>query len=133
MLGQTIYVFQFTADGSTIRIPLKKWDRIYRGNTLMKEYCSQLIHIAYAYISLKDRKPEYCPRIDGVIYYFDENGRIISDKPHYFDLLQDLNELNGDVIDLQHRKNKIETATKYQWRLSARQIQLVIDCIWRGK
>jgi len=124
------YVFHFTTDDNVTRIPATKWNRIREGDKLLKEFSNTSVHIAYAYISLKNRKPEYCPRIDGAIYYFDENGRVISDKPHYFDLLQDLNELNDGVIDLQHRKKKIEVAAKYHWTLNTRQIQLVIDSIW---
>ena len=124
------YVFHFTTDNNVTRIPATKWNRIREGDKLLKEFSNTSVHIAYAYISLKNRKPEYCPRIDGAIYYFDENGRVISDKPHYFDLLQDLNELNDGVIDLQHRKKKIEVAAKYHWTLNTRQIQLVIDSIW---
>ena len=130
MSGLTVYVFHFSDASNVKRIPYAKWDRIRSGSETLEEFSERSIYIAYAYLLHEGKVPDYCPRIDGAIYYFDENGRIISDKPHYFDLLQDLDEATGGVINLQHRKNKIETATKYQWRLSARQIQLVIDCIW---
>jgi len=130
MPGSTIYVFHFSDASNVKRIPYAKWDRIRSGYETLEEFSKGSIYIAYAYISLKDRKPDYCPRIDGAIYYFDENGRVILDKPHYFDLLQDLDEATGGVINLQHRKLKINTASKYQWQVNAKQIQLIVDNIW---
>jgi len=124
------YVFHFTTNDNVTRIPAAKWNRIREGDELLRELSNTAVYIAYAYITLKNKKPDFCPRIDGAIYYIDENGRVISDKPHYVDLLQDLDEIDGGVINFQHRKQKIETAKKFRWQLNAQQIQLVIDCIW---
>jgi len=125
------YVFLFNTDGSVTRIPAAKWSRVREGDELLQEFSNRSVQIAYAYIKFVNSSPDYCPRIDGVIYYFDENGRVISDKPHYFDLLQDLDEVTGGVINLQHRKLKVKTASKYQWQVNAKQIQLIVDNIWK--
>jgi len=130
MPGSTVYVFYFTDENNLERIPYTKWNRIRSGNESIKDINKRSIFIAYAYLLLEDRKPNYCPRIDGAIYYFDENGRVISDRPHYYDLLQDLDESAGGAINLQHRKKKMEESIKYRWQLNAKQIQLVIDSIW---
>ncbi|MDH5425333.1 MAG: hypothetical protein OEY29_10085 [Gammaproteobacteria bacterium] len=124
------YVFHFDEEGKVTRIPHTKWNRVRNGEELLQEHSNKSVYIAYAYMSLENRKPDYCPRIDGAIYYFDAAGRVILDKPYYFDLLQDLDELNGCVIDLLHRKKKAESANKYHWQLTSKQIQAVIDYIW---
>lgn len=122
------YVFKFADDGYVTRIPHAKWSRIREGNESIEEYSNQSIYVAYAYILLDNRKPRYCPRIDGAVYYFDHAGRVLLDKPYYFDLLQDLEEMGG-VISLHHRKMKKEASDKYCWTLNTRQIQAVIDLI----
>lgn len=124
------YVFHFDAEGNVTRIPHSKWNRVRNGEELIQAYSNQSVYIAYAYITLENSKPDYCPRIDGAIYYFDETGHVILDKPYYFDLLQDLDEMNGCIIDLQHRKKKKEVSNRYRWQLTSKQIQAVIDCIW---
>lgn len=125
------YVFRFADDGNVMRISHVKWRRIREGNESLEEYSNQSIHIAYAYILQENRKPNYCPRIDGAVYYFDHAGRVLLDKPHYFDLLQDLEEAGG-VISLRHRRMKKEASDKYCWTLNTRQIQAVINLIsWR--
>ena len=96
----------------------------------VKEYANQKVYIAYAYILLENRKPDYCPRIDGAIYYFEQNGRVIENTPYYFDLFQDYEEKTGGVISLQHRKKKKVVEDRFCWKLKPGQIQKVIDCIW---
>ncbi len=130
MSSLTEYVFRFDQYGDVVRIPYAKWNRIREGEEVIVEYANQAIYIAYAYILLENRKPDYCPRIDGAIYYFDEMGYVILGRPYYFDLLQDLEEYAGGAINLQHHKNKKATAEKYRWKLKPNQIQKVIDCIW---
>lgn len=130
MSSYTEYVFHFNSNGKVTRIPQTKWNRILQGDESVKAYANQSVYIAYAYILLENKKPDYCPRIDGAIYYFDEAGRVISDTPHYFDLLQDIDEASGEVISLEHRKKKNDVAAKYHWSLNPDQIQKVIDCIW---
>ena len=130
MSSITEYVFNFKQSGDVIRISSAKWKRNHDGDEVIDEYANQRIYIAYAYILLEDRKPDYCPRIDGAIYYFDSKGKVILDRFHYVDILQDLAEERGGMIDLQHRKKKKEVAEKFQWTLKARQIQQVIDEIW---
>lgn len=129
-MGIREYVFKFSDNGNVTRIPHAKWSRLREGDESIEEYANQSIYIAYAYISLENRKPDYCPRIDGAIYYFDSRGYVILDIPYYFDLLQDLEEEAGSVINLQHRKKKKEVADKYHWKLKPGQIQKVIECIW---
>jgi len=126
----TVYVFHFTENGDVVRIPLAKWERIRAGQVMFEEYSSQAAYIAYAYLLLENRKPDYCPRIDGAIYYFDETGRVVLDKPCYFDLLQDMEEGAGGVINLQHHRMKRSYSNKHQWKMSSQQIQAVVDNIW---
>ena len=126
----TEYVFHFELSGKVVRIPYAKWNRIREGEEVVEAYVNQTVYIAYAYILLENRKPHYCPRIDGAIYYFDEMGYVILGRPYYFDLLQDLEEHAGGAINLQHLKNKKAIAEKYRWKLKPNQIQKVIDCIW---
>jgi len=130
MPGFTVYIFHFTEDGDVDRIPYAKWKRIRAGQENSEEYSGQAVHIAYAYLSLENRKPDYCPRIDGAIYYFDESGRVVLDKPCYFDLLQGMEEGAGGVINLQHHRMKRSYSNKHQWKLSSQQIQAVVDNIW---
>ena len=130
MAGLTEYVFHFKQSGEVVRIPYAKWKRIRESEEVIVEYASQAIYIAYAYIILENRKPDYCPRIDGSIYYFDNSGRVILNRPYYIDLLQDLDEEAGGVISLQHHKKKKNVAKKFHWKLKPQQIQQVIECIW---
>ncbi|GMR16613.1 MAG: hypothetical protein BMS9Abin31_0968 [Gammaproteobacteria bacterium] len=130
MSSFTEYVFCFDLNGEVIRIPYAKWKRIREGEEVVEDYVNQTVYIAYAYILLESRKPDYCPRIDGAIYYFDKKGKVILDRPHYFDIFQDGEEEAGGVINLQHRKKIKEVAEKYHWKLKSEQIQKVIDCIW---
>lgn len=130
MTGISVYIFHFSDDGHVTRIPYAKWKRISSGKESVKEFSNAAIRIAHAYILLENKKPAYCPRIEGGVYYFDRSGRIILNEPYYFDLLQDLDEACGGVIDLQHRKKKKQALDKYCWKLNAQQIQAVIDCIW---
>lgn len=130
MSSFTEYVFHFKQSGEVIRIPNAKWKRICEGEAVIVEYASQVVYIAYAYILLENRKPNYCPRVDGAIYYFDKDGRVIMNNPYYLDLLQDLDEDAGGIINLQHRRKKKEIAHKYHWKLIPQQIQRVINYIW---
>lgn len=130
MSGLTEYVFRFDQNGDVVRIPYAKWKRIREGEEVVEAYANQAIYIAYAYILLENRKPDYCPRIDGAIYFFDKIGKVILNRPYYFDIFQDGEEEAGGVISLQHRKKKKEVADKYHWQLKPQQIQAVIDCIW---
>lgn len=123
------YVFIFEDVGTVKRIPFAKWCRIRTGDEKIKHYSNQAIHVAYAYILIKNRKPDYCPRIDGAVYYFDKSGRVI-EHSHYFDLLQDADEEAGGVISLQHRKKKKDVAKKNHWKLNSQQIQAVIESVW---
>ena len=129
-MGFTEYVFHFNSNGEVTRIPRARWNRIIDGEESVKEYVNQAVYIAYAYILLENRKPNYCPRIDGAIYYFDASGKVVLEQPHYHDLLQDLDEHTGGAINLKHRKKTKEVADKYHWTLKPNQIQKVIDCIW---
>ena len=130
MSSFTEYVFHFEPNGGVVRIPYAKWNRVREGEEIISEYANQAVYIAYAYILLENRKPDYCPRIDGAIYYFDKAGNVILDKPYYFDLFQDIDEKESGMISLEHRKKKKEVENKYRWKLKPDQIQKVIDCIW---
>jgi len=130
MTSHTVYIFYFSDDGNVTRIPYAKWKRISSGKETVKEFSNASIHIAHAYLLLENKKPDYCPRIEGGIYYFDKSGRIILNEPPYYDLLQELDESSGGVINLQHRKKKKEAFDKYYWELNSQQIQAVIDYIW---
>ena len=130
-MGIREYVFKFADDGNVSRISHAKWSRIREGNESIEEYSNQSIYIAYAYILLENRKPDYCPRIDGAIYYFDQNGCIIDKGPYYIDIFQDDEEDAGGVVSLQHRKKKKEAKETFCWKLKPGQIQQVIDCIWK--
>lgn len=130
MTGITEYVFHFDHHGEVIRIPRARWNRIRDGEELVKEYANKKIYIAYAYILLESRKPDYCPRIDGAIYYFDQMGKINLERPHYIDIFQDDEEAAGGVICLQYRKKRKEVLEKYHWKLKPAQIQKVIGCVW---
>ncbi|MDH5712076.1 MAG: hypothetical protein OEZ15_10505 [Gammaproteobacteria bacterium] len=130
MPARTVYVFYFSGGGCVERIPYAKWKRISSGEKLVNEFSNLAVHIAYAYILLENKKPVYCPLIEGHIHYFDEAGRMVLDELFYFDLLQDTDEAVGGVIILQHRKKKKAAFEKYCWELNSRQIQAVVDCIW---
>lgn len=130
MSSYTEYVFHFNSNGKVTCIPRAKWNRILEAKEAVEEFASQAVYIAYAYILLENKNPDFCPRIDGAIYYFDEAGRVVLDTPHYFDLLQDIDEAAGEVIRLEHRKKKKEVSEKYHWILNPDQIQKVIDYIW---
>jgi hypothetical protein len=130
MASHAVYVFYFSEDGNVTRIPYARWDRIESGKETVEDYSNLTIRIAYAYLLLENKKPDYCARIEGQIYHFDQSGRIIQDNPPYFDLLQDIDEASGGVINLEHRKKKKEAFDKYYWELNSQQIQAVIDSIW---
>jgi len=130
MPGRTVYIFHFPDQGHAVRIPHARWKRISAGKESVQEFSNAAVRIAHAYLLLKNKKPDYCPLIEGGIYYFDRSGRIILSEPYYFDLLQDLDESSGGMIDLQHRKKKKAAQDKYCWELNSQQIQAVIDCIW---
>ena len=131
MSSYTEYVFHFNSNGEVTRIPRARWNRIRNGEESVKDYAKKKVYIAYAYILLENRKPDYCPRIDGAIYYFDQHGYVIDNRPHYIDIFQDNEEDSGGVISLQHRKKKKETLEKFHWKLKPRKIQQVLDCIWQ--
>lgn len=126
----TEYVFHFELSGKVVHIPYAKWNRIREGEEVVEAYVNQTVYIAYAYILLEKRKPDYCPRIDGAIYYFDKSGKVILNRPYYFDIFQDGEEEAGGVISLVHRKKKKEVEARYRWKLKPDQIQKVVDCIW---
>ena len=130
MTNHTVYIFHFSDEDRVTRIPYAKWKRISSGKEPVKEFVNASIRIAYAYLLLENKKPNYCHRIEGGIYYFDKFGRIILNELAYFDLLQDLEEDSGGVINLQHRKKKKEAFDKYCWELNSQQVQTIIDCIW---
>lgn len=130
MSSLTEYVFHFEQSGKVTRIPYARWNRIREGEEAVKSFAKQAIYIAYAYIILENKKPDYCPRIDGAIYYFDKVGSIISDKPHCIDIFEDAEEEISRVINLQYRKKKKEVFNKYYWTLNARQIQQIVSEIW---
>lgn len=130
MSGLTEYVFHFEENAHVVRIPFAKWKRIRAGEELAKEFANKKVYIAYAYLLLENRKPDYCPRIDGAIYYFDKTGKVILNRPYYFDIFQDGEEEAGGVVSLQHRKKKKEVEDRYRWKLKPDQIQKVIDCVW---
>ena len=129
-MGISEYVFLFDDTELVKRIPHAKWCRIREGEELVNEYANKKVYIAYAYILLENRKPDYCPRIDGAIYYFDQEGCVIDNGPYYIDIFQDNEEDSGGVISLKHRKKKKEAKEKYCWKLKPDQIQKVVDCIW---
>jgi len=130
MSSLTEYVFHFEHGGKVARIPFDKWKRIRDSEEAVEAYSNQAIYIAYVYILLENRKPVYCPRIDGAIYYFNKAGNIISDKPHCIDIFEDIEEETSRVINLQYRKKKKEVLNKYYWRLNAQQIQQIVSEIW---
>ena len=130
MPGYTVYIFYFSRDGNVTRIPYARWKRIRSGKETVEEFLNLSVHIAYAYLLLENKKPDYCPRIEGQVCYFDKSGRIILDEPPCFDLLQEMDEAADGVINLQYRRGKKEVLDKYYWELNSQQIQTVIDCIW---
>jgi len=130
MSSLTEYVFHFDNYGEVIRIPRARWNRVREGDEVVGEYANKAVYIAYAYVLLENRKPDYCPRIDGAIYYFDKTGKVVLNRPYYFDIFQDHAEEAGGAISLQHRKNKKDVEDRYRWKLKPDQIQKVIDCIW---
>ena len=123
------YVFKFANDGNVTRIPHAKWSRIREGDECIEKY-AQAVYIAYAYIFLENRKPEYCPRIEGAIYYFDESGYMVKTLPK-IDILKEMEEMNTNVIDFYYHKEVQKYLKQHQWQLASRQIQAVIDSIWR--
>ena len=131
MPGRTVYIFHFPDHGHAARIPYAKWKRISAGKESVQEFSNAAVRIAHVYLLLENKKPDYCPRIEGGIYYFDKTGRIIVNEPQYFDLLQDMDEASGGVISLQHHKKKKAAFDKYNWELNSKQVQAVIDNIWQ--
>ena len=130
MLNPTVYIFYFSDSGNVTRLPYAKWIRIRSGKEIADNFAGKSIHIAYAYILLNNRLPDYCPRIEGGIYYFDRSGRI-KNYMAYFDLFEDMDEDSASIINLKHRKKKKEYSDKYCWQLDSKQIQLIIDSIWK--
>lgn len=130
MSNPTVYIFIFSSKTVVTRLPYAKWIRIRSGSERSVDFAGKAIRIAYAYILLKNRKPSYCPRIEGGIYYFDHDGRI-KNYLVYFDLLEDMNEEQTGIINLQHRKKLKEYTNKYCWNLNVTQVQQVISCIWK--
>ena len=130
MTSYTVYIFHFSVDGTITRIPYAKWKRISTGKEPVPSFSGSSVYIAHAYLVLENKKPDYCLRIEGGIYYFDKTGTIILNDPQYFDLLWDLNRASETVIDLQHHRKIKMSFEKYCWELKPQQIQAVIDCIW---
>lgn len=128
MSSLTEYVFHFDQNEEVRRIPFAKWSRIREGDEALKDYANQSLKIAYAYILLENRKPDYCPRIDGTIYYFDKFGYVIKTLPK-IDLLNDIEEEDSGVIDFQYRKERYEYLKLHKWKLDPKQIGVVIDLI----
>lgn len=129
MSNLTTYVFQFHDDTSVTRIPFAKWKRIREGEERVKEYANGKMYIAYAYILLENRKPDYCPIIEGSIYYFDAMGYVIKTLTR-IDLLRELYEKDDDAIDFNYHRQKVDYFKKHQWQLNSSQIQEVIKMIW---
>jgi hypothetical protein len=130
MSGVTVYIFHFLDNGDVARIPYAQWKRINAGIESVEKFSNRAIRIAPAYLLLENKKPYYCPHIEGGIYYFDRSGGIIPGEAQYIDLLQELDEASSGVIDLEYRKKKKASFDKYCWQLNSRQIQAVIDSIW---
>ena len=124
------YVFHFVDAEIVSRIRYVKWCRVLEGEESVDAFANRSIYIAYAYISVENRIPSYCPRIDGAIHYFDESGYIVKTLTK-IDLLKELDEMNSDVIDFCYLRGKQKYFKRHQWQLDSSQIQAVIDCIWR--
>lgn len=130
MSNLTTYVFHFLEPEKVVRLSYAKWNRIFLGEEKLPNYSNKLIYIAYAYISLENRKPAYCSIIEGSIYYFDAMGYLIKTLPR-IDLLQEMYEINSDVIDFNYHKEKADYFKQHQWQLNLKQIGVVLDCIWK--
>ena len=127
MTNYRVYVFHFSKNGDVQRIAYAKWQRIYSRQECDNNFANQSIYIGFAYIELNDRKAEFCPQIDGEIFYFDENGWLILDRRVSIDIFQDGRE---DIIDLSYWQKKKEIQKRYYWKLNSIQNQRVIDLIW---
>ena len=129
MSNLTTYVFQFNDNTDVVRIPFAKWNRIREGEERVEEYANKKMYIAYAYILLENRKPGYCPIIEGSIYYFDAMGYVIKNLP-VTDLLTELYEMDSDVIDFNYHRGKADYFIKHYWELDSSQIKKVVNLIW---
>ena len=129
MSNLTTYVFHFLESDKVVRLPYAKWNRICSCEEALPKYSNKSIYIAYAYIELENRKPVYCPVIEGSIYYFDAKGYLIKKLPR-IDLLKELYEMDSDVIDFNYHKENFDYFKQHQWQLDSNQIQAVLDCIW---
>ncbi|MCK4866349.1 MAG: hypothetical protein KAT06_13110 [Gammaproteobacteria bacterium] len=127
MTSYSVYIFHFSKNGDVHRIAYAKWKRLYSRKECDKSLANLSIYIAFAYIELNDRKAEFCPRIDGEIFYFDDKGWLILDKRVSLDIFQESRE---GIIDLSYWQKKKERQKKYYWTLNSNQNQRVIDLTW---
>lgn len=130
MSNLTTHVFHFLEPDKVVRIPYAKWNRICSGEEILPNYSNKLIYIAYAYISLENRIPVYCPIIEGSIYYFNTAGYLIKTLPR-MDLLKEMYEIDSDVIDFNYHKEKYDYFKQHQWQLNSKQIGVALDHIWK--
>ncbi len=75
-MGLRVYVFHFHADGHVCRIPLARWNRIWRQDEAWQGHENLTERVAYAYVELAQRKPIFCSLIQGSLYRFDTSGTL---------------------------------------------------------
>ena len=135
-MGLTVSVFHFLDDGCVKRVPMTKWNPIGRGDKPYIGYENQKIKMAFAYIERIDRKPVYCPRIEGLVYRTDERGYV-----NFYERLKDFNSPLADLpifddgYDLQMRKTcsmfrRKCYSNRHLWQLSPSDIQKIVDAVF---
>lgn len=125
-----MYIFMLDENNHPSRIPLAKWDRVLKKQQAMIELAGTCVKIAYAYIELEDRRPVYCPRIDGVLHFFDESGYIAESHMPPVDLIANLKKENEKVVDLEHYLRNRDYWVANRWDVQPAMIQKIIDKIW---
>ncbi len=135
-MGLTVSVFHFKPDGTIKRIPMTRWNRMCDEEEPYVGYEGQTIRIAYAYIDRVNRKPVYCPLIEGAIYRLDDKGMVrVTDRIR--DVVSPLGdidlggELSGpSVIDACARFGRRRYAVRHTWKVTPKDVQALVDIIF---
>ncbi len=135
-MNLTVYVFHFHADGRVCRIPLARWNRIWRQDEAWLEHENLTERIAYAYVELAQRKPIFCHLIQGSLYSFDASGTL--DRTFLTAYIQSpLDALAVDseaskpaVVNAEHRFLMRRYRHTCTWALSSNDVDRIIAMIW---
>lgn len=114
------------------------WGRVSHSKECLVGYKNQIIHIAFAYIELEQRRPIDCHRIEGIKYRINSEGTL---DEHYTvkDLISPLDTLMEESEKDTTTVIRAETLFKMKrckdrctWRLSKEDIGGILALIWRN-